>query len=66
MSKLSYAEASNLVQQLSDASYDKYGCHSYAAGALGSLLAEAIAGMTKKKQDDLIRDLTTLIELNKG
>lgn len=65
MSKLSYTEASNLIKQLSDVSYDKYESHSYAAGALGSLLSLAIANMTKKQQDDIVRDITALIELNK-
>ncbi len=65
MSKLSYTEASKLVQQLSDVTFDKYESYSYAAGALGSCLAFAIANMTKKQQAEAVRELTALIELNK-
>lgn len=66
MSKVTYAEASKLVQQLSDVTYDKYGSHSYACGALGTSLALAIANMTKKQQADAVRELKALIDLNKG
>ena len=57
--KLSYSECKVELQRLSDASYAKYGSHSYAAGYFESMLAEVLAELPKATQARLIESVRT-------
>tara|TARA_R110000796_G_scaffold81834_1_gene180039 strand:- start:2120 stop:2356 length:237 start_codon:yes stop_codon:yes gene_type:complete len=51
------AATRKVMKQFSDASYAKYGSHSYTAGYLESVLVGAIANMSKKDRDMILNDL---------
>lgn len=57
--KLSYNECKAELQLMSDASYAKYGSHSFAAGYFESMLADALAELPKATQDRLILSVRT-------
>ena len=55
----------DLIREMQEASYEKYGSYSHAAGMLGVLLDIAVYNLTKKQQQ-LMRErlLNAITELN--
>jgi hypothetical protein len=64
--KFTYSDIMTTLKQFSEVSYNKYGSHSYAAGALESSLASIVADLPRHKQAELIRHMEAMTKLNQG
>lgn len=64
--KFTYSDITATLKQFSEATYNKYGSHSYAAGALESSLASLVADLPRHKQVEFIRHMEAMTKQNQG
>jgi hypothetical protein len=64
--KFTHNEIKNSLTAMSEATYKKYGSHSYATGVLESTLASIVADLPRHKQAEFIRHMEAMTKLNQG
>ena len=55
-------EFEKVLKEFSATTYEVYGSHSYATGYYESLMVEMFRSLSKKSQQDLIRDMDSSVE----
>ena len=55
-------EFKEIVRKFSDASYENYGTHAYAAGYLESMAVQMLALMSKREQKGFIDSITAVAQ----
>jgi len=55
-------EFEKVLKEFSAVTYDVYGSHSYASGYYESLMTEMFKSLSKKSQQELIRDMDRAVE----
>ena len=58
-------EFKEILRKFSDATYDKYGSHAYAAGYLESMAVQMLALMSKREQKGFIDSMKSVVNKQK-
>lgn len=64
--KFTHNEIKNSLAAMSEASYKKYGSHSYATGVLESMMASIVANLPRHTQAEVILQLNAMTKHNQG
>ena len=59
-------EFAQTIKEFSAVTYERYGSHSYASGYYESLMTEMFRSLSKRSQQQLIRDIASAVERQHG